>query len=298
MQIQKNINKPSVKNKTSAKKGLGKPNANTSPKKKKQEDDIEYTSYDEDGDDVFDADDGILEEEDTIDSTSVASKNLLGKFSTNHIIIAVVAVILIVGLMSLVGGNKDSNNSADTPVAEETETSTDTDSNNSDSLDDSSDSDSLDNSDYVNNSDTFSDDSDDDGIADAITEEPVYDVDLDSSEAINPGWYANDNTTSATVYSSTDTLKDLNGVDIPAVFTVKDIATVTEYVNYEKRRAVMDEGLELYWVEIVYSNKKYRTTIPFNVFRQLNNDGICKVEMEVLTLEGGEKVVSYMEVVI
>ena len=288
MQIQKNINKSDSKSSATVKKGLGRPNVNPLTKKKKaeDEDDVDFASYDDnDADDVFDADGEILEVEDNIDSTAVNNNKVLGKFSLNQIIIAIVVVVLVFGFVSLTSDNKkDSSGDSNTAVTEELPEDTDTDTEQ--------------NPDNTNEDTETDSETDVNPDSNTEVEEPAYSVDLESANAINPGWYANDNTTSATVYSSTDTLKDLNGVDIPAVFTVKDIATVTEYVNYEKRRAVMDEGLELYWVEIVYSNKKYRTTISFDIFRQLNNSGICKVEMEVLTLEGGEKVISYMDVVL
>lgn len=96
---------------------------------------------------------------------------------------------------------------------------------------------------------------------------------------------------------STDFLKDLYGVSIPVSYNVKSYDYIKDYVNYEKRRASMDDGMELYWLEITYNGLKYRCTIPFYRYKALNNTGICKVEMEVLTLEGGEKVISYMWVV-
>jgi len=103
--------------------------------------------------------------------------------------------------------------------------------------------------------------------------------------------------TSATVYSSTDFIKDLNGVNIPAVYTVKEISTVYMNVNYEKRRAIVDDGMELYWVEINYNDKRYRCTTTFARFKALKNSGICRVVAEMLTLENGEHIISYMRIV-
>lgn len=97
--------------------------------------------------------------------------------------------------------------------------------------------------------------------------------------------------------ASTDFLKDLNGIEIPVSYNVKSVDYVCDYVNYAKRRASMDDGMELYWLEITYNNLHYRCTIPFWRYKSLNDEGICIVKMEVLTLEGGEKVISYMGVV-
>lgn len=120
-------------------------------------------------------------------------------------------------------------------------------------------------------------------------------------DAIDPGitdYYKSDsNSTVEEVYSASDFIKDLNGIDVSAVYNVQSRAYVTDYVNYETRRAIMDDGMELYWLEVVYKEKKYRVQCPFVYFKDLDERGICKVEMEVLTLEGGGKIISYMQVV-
>ena len=59
----------------------------------------------------------------------------------------------------------------------------------------------------------------------------------------------------------------------------------------------MSDGMELYWLEVTYHDKPYRVQVPFYVFKDLDDKGICVVNMEVLTLDGGEKVISYMQVV-
>lgn len=96
---------------------------------------------------------------------------------------------------------------------------------------------------------------------------------------------------------STDFLKDLNGVEIPVSYNVKSMDYVTDYVNYTKRRASMDDGMELYWLEVEYNGLRYRCTVPFWRYKAMSDSGICVVKIEVLTLEGGEKVISYMAVV-
>lgn len=139
-----------------------------------------------------------------------------------------------------------------------------------------------------------------------ISSNGVYDLEgniLDKSNEnlIVPGstnYSENDNNqTTKEVYSSTDFIKDLNGVDIPAVYKVKDYNYVDDYVNYEKRRANMDSGMDLYWLDVRYNGRKYRCTVPFWRYKAMKQEGICKVRLEVLTLEGGEKVISYMNVI-
>ena len=103
--------------------------------------------------------------------------------------------------------------------------------------------------------------------------------------------------TSATVYSANDYIKDLNGNDIPAVYNVASRSSVKDFANYEAKRAILADGMEMYWLEIQYKNKPYRCQVPYYVFKDLETTGICVVEIEVLTLEGGEQVISYMQVV-
>ena len=98
-------------------------------------------------------------------------------------------------------------------------------------------------------------------------------------------------------YSSSDFLKDLNGYEIPAVYTVQNITYDVAHVNYQAKRATIDDGMEFYWLEIDYNGKKYRAQCSYNMFRNLESEGICKVAVEILTLDSGQQVVSYMKVV-
>lgn len=98
-------------------------------------------------------------------------------------------------------------------------------------------------------------------------------------------------------YSSTDFLKDLNGYEIPAVYTVQNVTYDVAHVNYQSKRATIDDGMEFYWVEIDYNGKRYRAQCSYNMFRQLESEGICKVALEILTLDTGQQVISYMKVV-
>lgn len=137
-----------------------------------------------------------------------------------------------------------------------------------------------------------------------ISSNGVYDLDgnllEDTEETIKPGatdFQSGNDKTSPIVYSATDFIKDLNGVDIAAVYNVKSYEYVEDYVNYEKRRAIVSNGMELYWLEVTYKGRAYKCTIPFWRFQALDNTGICKVRIEVLILEGGENIISYMNVI-
>lgn len=103
--------------------------------------------------------------------------------------------------------------------------------------------------------------------------------------------------TTAIVYSAGDYIKDLNGSAIPAVYNVATRTYVRDFANYEAKRAIIADGMEMYWLEILYKDKPYRCQVPYYVFKDLDTTGICVVEIELLTLEGGEQVISFMQVV-
>ena len=103
--------------------------------------------------------------------------------------------------------------------------------------------------------------------------------------------------TTAIVYSAGAYIKDLNGSDIPAVYNVATRTYVRDFANYEAKRAIIADGMEMYWLEILYKDKPYRCQVPYYVFKDLDTTGICVVEIELLTLEGGEQVISFMQVV-
>lgn len=98
------------------------------------------------------------------------------------------------------------------------------------------------------------------------------------------------------VYSVTDFLKDVNGIDVSAVYNVDNIEYVYDYVNYSLRRGIIGDGMEMYWLDIDYKGKRYREQIPFYYAKDLDNNGIIRMHIEVLNLEGGGKIISYMEV--
>lgn len=104
-------------------------------------------------------------------------------------------------------------------------------------------------------------------------------------------------TTGATVYNANDFISDLNGLEVSAIYNVESIEYVTDYVNYDTRRASIDQGMEFYWVEAKYHDRKYRIQIPYYYYKNMQDTGICKVNMEVLNLVGGGQLISYMQVI-
>lgn len=91
-------------------------------------------------------------------------------------------------------------------------------------------------------------------------------------------------------------VKDLQGISVIPNYTVSKIETVVDMVNYKKHRAITDDGMELLWLDANYKGKSYRITVPFKIFKELDPEGITVVDMEVLHLENGNQIISYMNV--
>lgn len=133
---------------------------------------------------------------------------------------------------------------------------------------------------------------------------PVYskeDNSVVNDDALDPGAadYSNSdkNTTTSKTYDSNETLKDINGVDINATYNVVSRDYLYDYVSYTAKRGIIDDGMEIYWLDADYHGKKYRIQVPFYYFKDFEEKGVCKVQVEVLNIEGGGKVISYMQVV-
>lgn len=90
--------------------------------------------------------------------------------------------------------------------------------------------------------------------------------------------------------------KDLNGNQVPTNYVVVDSEEVTDYINYKKYRAATGNGLEFYWLEAEYKGQPYKVQVPYAVYSKLDYSGITVVDMEVLTLEDGSKMITYMSV--
>lgn len=88
----------------------------------------------------------------------------------------------------------------------------------------------------------------------------------------------------------------LDGKQVDVNFKVSRIETKQDFVNYTKYRAVTGTGLELYWLEVTYKNIPYKITVPFKIYKELDNVGIVPVTMEVLVLSDNSQIISYMEV--
>lgn len=133
---------------------------------------------------------------------------------------------------------------------------------------------------------------------------PIYSSDDNSvvnGDAIKPGESnyeeSTQGETTSKVFDPDDMLKDINGVDISATYNVISRDYVYDYVSYTAKRGIIDDGMEIYWLEAEYCGKKYRIQVPFYYFKDFSEKGVCRVQIEVLNIEGGGKVISYMQVV-
>lgn len=99
------------------------------------------------------------------------------------------------------------------------------------------------------------------------------------------------------VFSAGDYVKDLESEDVPAVYNVEKREYIVAHVSYTAKRAIIDDGMEMFWIDVDYKGKKYRVQCPYYYFKDLDETGICKVNIEVLYLEGGGQIISYMQVV-
>ena len=98
------------------------------------------------------------------------------------------------------------------------------------------------------------------------------------------------------LYDPSLVTKDLNGNQVPTDYVVEDSNTVTDYITYKKYRAATGNGLEFYWLEAEYKGQPYKVQVPYSIYSKLDYSGITVVDMEVLDLEDGSQMVTYMEV--
>ena len=220
-----------------------------------------------------------------------------GGKSKLFILVIAIAAIVIIALLIVVKVRSNATVDETTPEVDSTETDVEQPDSTVDMVDTNSDADLANMTQQANGTYVDNDGAVYDEDGNMIYDEDGNAVDRD---AVNPGItdYGEENgSTTAVVYSSSDFLKDLNGLDVSAVYNVVSRDYVYDYVNYTAKRAVIDQGMELYWLDVVYNERNYRVQVPFYYFKDLKTTGICKVQIEVLVLEGGGKIISYMNVV-
>mgnify|MGYP004518822395 CR=1 FL=1 len=139
------------------------------------------------------------------------------------------------------------------------------------------------------------------GVITDIDGNPVYDADgnVIGDDAISPGYVTefsnmSDGSVPAQVFDADDYISDLNGVPISGKYNVESIDFVYDYVEYEIKRAIIDNGMEMYWAEIEYEGKKYRTQMSYTRASKFKSKGIATAQLEVLNIVGGGKVITYI----
>ena len=138
---------------------------------------------------------------------------------------------------------------------------------------------------------------------DTVQNNGVYDEDGNTIDpnGITPGQpdyqHSTNNTTSSRVFDVNDYVKDINGLDVSAVYQEASLEYVIDYVSYVAHRGLVDNGMEMYWLDVEYNGLKYKMQVPFYYFKDLKETGICRVEMEIIHTMDGGKVISYMHIV-
>lgn len=112
-----------------------------------------------------------------------------------------------------------------------------------------------------------------------------------------PSLYGNGSSTNnSPLTNSNEILKDLNGNTIDPNYQVVANNTVTDFINFKKYRATTGNGLEFYWLEARYKGGDYKVQVPYSIYSKLDSEGITVVDAEVLTLDNGSEIVTYMSV--
>ena len=91
-------------------------------------------------------------------------------------------------------------------------------------------------------------------------------------------------TTSNELDDIDEELEDLFGLSLRVDYTVSKIETITDFVNYEKKRGTWGGGLEVYYLDATYHGNKYFVQVPYKYYKELEDTGIVPVSMEVLRI--------------
>lgn len=95
-------------------------------------------------------------------------------------------------------------------------------------------------------------------------------------------------------------VEDLHGLTTRVDYTVSAIqSNVVDFVNYTKKRGTWGGGLELYYLDCTYKGNQYVVQVPFLYYKELDDEGIVPVKMEVLFVKEANgdtlSIVSYMQ---
>lgn len=82
-------------------------------------------------------------------------------------------------------------------------------------------------------------------------------------------------------------VKDLDGNAVAEKYEIDNIYTTADFISYKKKRAVTDDGVELYWLDSTYRGKKAKVQVSFSVFKELDPEGVVAVDVEITRVKTG-----------
>ena len=89
--------------------------------------------------------------------------------------------------------------------------------------------------------------------------------------------------------------RDFSQIDQPEHFVPPfQINTVVDNIAYTRHRAVLDAGIEVYWIEGVFQGRRVRAMIPFSLYLTLAPQGVVAAELEVVTDATGSVTITYI----
>jgi len=89
--------------------------------------------------------------------------------------------------------------------------------------------------------------------------------------------------------------RDFTRQDQPEMFALPiKISTAMNSMTYTRHRAILDDGMEIYWLEGTFQGRKVVTTIPYSLYQTLASEGVVPVEVEVVTDANGSVTVTHV----
>ena len=86
---------------------------------------------------------------------------------------------------------------------------------------------------------------------------------------------------------------DIHGERIPEMFEVRAITHISDIVSFTKRRAVLGQGIEFYWLDGVWRGQPVRVVVPFTWFRELPEQGAVIATIEIVETVDGNLIATY-----
>lgn len=79
--------------------------------------------------------------------------------------------------------------------------------------------------------------------------------------------------------------KDLNGKVVAENYDIRRIYTTVDFVSYTKKRATTGQGVELYWLDASYKGQKAKISVPFSIFKEMDETGVVPVDVEIVVID-------------